>query len=150
MHLDYFRAAENDIRSLPMLKNSVEFLKKKQKRLIESGAPKEPGGMNFSKVYTDSHSVNDTLGEILELTEVIIEIQKTEAEILEIENALSMLPKEEREVLELFYIKGYSSERIAEKIFVSSEKTVYGIRNRGIYNYSVLIYGALARKASEK
>ena len=78
MNIDYFRAAEREISSLPLLKKSLPIMRKRLKRLIEAGAPKEPAGVDFSKPYVDSHHVNDTLGELCALVETKNEIYATE------------------------------------------------------------------------
>ena len=141
MNIDYSRAAEREISSLPRLKNSLPIMRKRLERLIEAGAPREPAGVDFSKPYVDSHHVNDTLGETKN------EIYATEQKIREIEEILEAVPEEQRTVLKLFYIEKLTAERIAERIYVESEKTVYNIRNKGIATYSILCYGALARSS---
>ena len=143
MNIDYFRAAEREISSLPLLKKSLPIMRKRLERLIEAGAPKEPAGVDFSKPYVDSHHVNDTLGELCALVETKNEIYATEQKIREIEEIL----EEQRTVLKLFYIEKLTAEKIAERIYVESEKTVYNIRNKGIATYSILCYGALARSS---
>ena len=85
MNIDYFRAAEREISSLPLLKKSLPIMRKRLERLIEAGAPKEPAGVDFSKPYVDSHHVNDTLGELCALVETKNEIYATEQKIREIE-----------------------------------------------------------------
>ena len=148
MNIDYFRAAEREISSLPLLQKSLPILQRRLDRLIAAGAPKEPAGVDFSKPYVDSHHVNDTLGELCAIAETQAEINATKDKIREIEGILEEVPEEQRTVLRLFYINKLSAEKIAERIFVESEKTVYNIRNKGIATYSILCYGALAR-ASE-
>ena len=145
MKIDYFRAAEQEISSLPLLKRSLPILKSRLERLKSSGAPKDPGTIDFSKPYVNAHHVNDTLGELFALIETQNEINATEEKIREIEEILDTLPDEQRTVLTLFYIDKLSAAKIAERIFVESEKTVYNIRNKGIATYSVLYYGSLAR-----
>ena len=81
MNIDYFRAAERDIQSLPMLKKSLDMLKKRRDYLIKAGAPKSPGTVDFSKPYVDAHTVNDTLGELLALSEATKQIQIIEPSI---------------------------------------------------------------------
>lgn len=144
MNIDYFRAAEREISSLPLLKRSLPILKKRLDRLIAAGAPREPGGIDFSKPYVDSHHVNDTLADLCSVAETQKEINSTDAKIREIEYILESIPEDQRTVLKLFYIDKLSAEKIAERIYVESEKTVYNLRNKGIATYSVLYYGALA------
>ena len=145
MQIDYFRAAESTISSLPSLKRSIPLLEKRLARLAEAGAPKEPNGVDFTKSYVDSHHVNDTLSELLAVAETQREIHATKAEIAEIEKALSELPEDQRKVVTLFYIDKLSAAVIAERIYVESEKTVYKLRNKGVANFAVLYYGALAK-----
>lgn len=145
MKLDYFKAAETAIASLPDLKRSIPLLEKRLARLTEAGMPREPSGVDFTKSYVDSHHVNDTLSELLAITETQREISTTKAEIAEIEKVLSELPEDQRRVVTLFYIDKLSAAVIAERIFVESEKTVYKLRNKGVANFAVLYYGALAK-----
>jgi RNA polymerase sigma factor (sigma-70 family) len=147
MNIDYFRAAEREISSLPLLKRSLPIMRKRLEGLIEAGAPKEPSGVDFSKPYVDSHHVNDTLGELCALLETQNEIHATEQKIREIEEILEAVPEEQRTVLTLFYEEKLTAEQIAERIHVESEKTVYNIRNKGIATYSILCYGALASRS---
>lgn len=144
MNINYFKAAEADVASLPKLKRALQLLTKKRIRIIEEGSPTDPSAIDYSKPYTDTHFVNDTLNDLLELAEMNRAIEKTERKIAEIEEILSELTKEQREVLTLFYIECFSADRIAEKIFVESEKTVYNIRNRAIAEYALLAYGVPA------
>lgn len=147
MNIDYFKAAEREISSLPLLKKSLPILQSRLERLIASGAPREPAGIDLSKPYVDSNTVNDTLGELCAIAETQAEIRATKDKIQEIEEILEAIPEEQRTVLKLFYIDKLTAEKIAKRIFVESEKTVYNIRNKGIANYSVLYYGAMARRS---
>ncbi len=145
MQIDYFKAAETTISSLPELKRSIPLLEKRLARLTEAGMPRDPSGVDFSKSYVDSHHVNDTLSELLAVAETQREINATRSEIVEIEKALSELPEEQQKVVTLFYIDKLSAAEIAERILVESEKTVYKLRNKGIASFAVLYYGALAK-----
>jgi len=147
MNIDYFRAAERELSSLPLLKSSLPILQKRLDRLIEAGAPKEPGGIDFSKPYVNSHYVNETLSELCDLAETQKQIIATKQKIREIEEILEAVPKDQRTVLKLFYIEKLTAEQIAERIYVESEKTVYNIRNKGVATYALLCYGALARNS---
>lgn len=150
MSIDYFKASEAILSSLPKLKKSVGILECRLECLIQKGAPKNPGSMDFGKPYVSSHDVNDTLGDLLAIQEVQSEIASTKAEIRVIQSALKELPEEQKKVVTLFYMDGLSAERIAERIYVESEKTVYNIRNKGVANFALLYYGASARYAGGK
>ncbi len=150
MRLNYFKAAEQDIASLPTLKRSIEFLEKKRQHLVDSGKPSEPGAIDYSKPYTDSHFVNDTLNELLSVAECTAEIKETKAEIQHIESILSELQKEHRKVLTMFYINKLPADKIAEAIYVESDKTVYNIRNKALAQYALLSYGVRAKTADNR
>ena len=150
MSIDYFKAAESTLSNLPLLKKSVGILEKRLERLIQKGAPKEPGSMDFGKPYVSSHDVNNTLNDLLAISEAQREIASTKAEIREIQSALRELPEEQRKVVTLFYMNGMSAEKIAEEIYVESEKTVYNIRNKGVYNFALLYFGVSAQRANGK
>ena len=145
MNINYFKAVEADISSLPKLRRSLDFLRRKQKRIIESNAPSVPGAIDYSKAYTDSHFVNDTLNEVLELSQTRQAISSTTRHIEEIEEILNALTDEQRAVLTLFYIDRIPSKEIARQIFVESEKTVYNLRNKAIAEYALIAYGAEAK-----
>ncbi len=150
MKLNYFKAAEQDIMSLPVLRKSLVFLDRKRQRLINKGAPSEIGAIDHTKPYSSSSFVNDALNEILGLSEISQEITDTEEEIQHIEAVLAELLDEQRKVLTMFYINNLPAERIAEAIFVESDKTVYNIRNKALMQYAVLSYGARAKTADGK
>lgn len=145
MNLNYIKAAEQDIRSLRILKKSLEILNRKRKQLIDSGKPADIKAIDCSKPYTDTHYANDTLNDLLCVCEVNTEIMATEKEIEHIESILAELEKEQYIVLTLFYINNLSALDIAEKIGVESEKTVYNIRNKALMKYCLLSYGAVGK-----
>ena len=145
MRINYFKAAEEEIASLPKLKKSIKILERKKKRIAENGTPTDPAGVDYTKPYINSTCVNETLNEILEISEITTAIEKTKQEIDEIEYILGELKSEQKMVLEMFYIDGMPAEEIAKKIFVESAKTVYNIRNRAISEYVILSYGAAGR-----
>lgn len=150
MNINYFKAAEDDISSLPKLKRSLQLLTKRRLKIIEEGSPTEPNAIDYSKPYIDAHFVNNTLNEILEIAETNRAIAKTERRIAEVEEILAELTKEQREVLTMFYIDRFSADKIAKKIFVESGKTVYNIRNRAVAEYALIAYGAPAESCRAK
>ncbi len=74
--MNYFKAAEQLLSAVPTLERALENLQKRQQRLIDKGAPKEPS-IDYSKPFCDSRYVSDTLGELLELSECVGNIAKT-------------------------------------------------------------------------
>ena len=118
--MNYFKAAEQVLSSVTTLKRALENLERRKERLIESGAPREPGAIDYSKPFTDAHFVSDTLGELLELSE------------------------EYKKIIVLWYIEKRSKESIMEVLYIESLTTVYNLRNRAVAEFALLYYGASA------
>ena len=68
--MNYFKAAEQLLAALPELERAVENLKHREDRIVNSGAPKMPAAIDYAKPFADVTSINDTLSEMLALTEV--------------------------------------------------------------------------------
>lgn len=146
MKINYFKAAEEEIASLPLLEKSLQMLKAKQQRIIAEGEPHIPTGIDYSKPYADITYINNTLNDLLELSEVTRAIATTERHITDIKLTLAELPEEYRQVLTFFYIDNLPAEKVAEKMFIEAAKTVYNLRNRAIAQYVLLEYGVYAQK----
>ena len=139
MNLNYVKAAEQDIRSLPYLKKSIATLEKRRSFILAKGVKDEDP--NLSDPYITEKKINEDLNEKLALAEISAEIISVKSEIEMIEETLKELPDEERKVLIMFFQQGLAANKIAEKIYRESEKTVYKIRNQGIYHYCLIYYG---------
>lgn len=87
--MNYFKAAEQVLGSVPTLKRALENLRNREQRLIEQGKPREPGAIDYSKPFTDSHFVSDTLNELLELSECSRNIAETERTLAEVEGIIT-------------------------------------------------------------
>ncbi len=146
MKLNYFKAAEEEISSLNDLKRSLEVLRKRQNRIIAEGAPHLPVAIDYSKSYTNAAYVNNTLNELLELSETERAISATERKIQEIELILDMLSEEQRKVLTMFYIEKQPAETIAEELSYEAVKSVYNIRNRAVAAYALIACGAYSQQ----
>ncbi len=142
--MNYFKAAEQVLGSVPTLKRALENLKKREQRLIDQGKPRELGAIDYSKPFTDSHFVSDTLNELLELSECSRNIKETERTLAEIEGVLEQLSDEYKKCVILWYIEKRSKEAIAEALYIESPTTVYNLRNRAVAEFALLYYGAAA------
>lgn len=142
--MNYFKAAEQVLSSVPTLKRALENLEHRKQRLIESGSPREPGAIDYSKPFTDSHYVSDTLNELLELSECTRNIENTRREIAYIEGVIEQLSEEHKKIVVLWYIEKRSKEQIAEALFVESNTTIYNLRNRAVAEFALLYYGSSA------
>jgi len=142
--MNYFKAAEQVLGSIPTLKRALENLQKREQRLIEQGKPREPGAIDYNKPFTDSHYVSDTLNELLELSECSKNIAETQRKLAELENIIDQLNEEYKKVVVLWYVEKRSKEAIMEELYVESLTTVYNLRNKAVAEFALLYYGASA------
>ena len=142
--MNYFKAAEQVLGSIPTLKKALENLQKREQRLIEQGKPREPGAIDYNKPFTDSHYVSDTLNELLELSECSKNIAETQRKLAELENIIDQLNEDYKKVVVLWYVEKRSKEAIMEELYVESLTTVYNLRNKAVAEFALLYYGASA------
>ncbi len=142
--MNYFKAAEQVLGSIPTLKRALENLQKREQRLIEQGKPREPGAIDYNKPFTDSHYVSDTLNELLELSECSKNIAETQRKLAELENIIDQLNEEYKKVVVLWYVEKRSKEAIMEELYVESLTTIYNLRNKAVAEFALLYYGASA------
>lgn len=142
--MNYFKAAEQVLASVPTLKIALENLERREKHLLESGAPQELGDIDYSKPFTNSHYVSDTLNELLELAECRRNIAETKKAITEIETIIEQLGDEYKKLVILWYIEKRSKEEILGEMFIESLTTIYNLRNRAVAEFALLYYGASA------
>lgn len=142
--MNYFKAAEDLLSSIPKLKSAKANLEKREKRLQNSGAPQLPAAISYDKPFTDSHFVSDTLNELLELAECSRNLAETKQKLEEIENIIDQLKDEHKQLVNLWYVKSYSKESIMEAMNISSPTTIYNLRNKAVAEFALLYYGASA------
>jgi DNA-directed RNA polymerase specialized sigma24 family protein len=142
--MNYFKAAEQLLGSVPTLKKALTNLQKREQRLIDQGKPREPGGIDYGKPFTDSHYASDTLNELLELSECSRNVAETQRTLAEIERIIDQLPTEYKKILVLWYIEKHSKETIMQDMYIESLTTVYNLRNRAVAEFALLYYGAAA------
>ena len=142
--MNYFKAAEQVLASVPVLERANENLKRREARLIESGAPREPGAIDYSKPFTDSHYVNDTLNELLALSECSKNIALNMAELEHIYGIVEQLQDEHKKLVRLWYFEKKPKEAVMEAMYIDSLSTVYNLRNRAVAEFALLYYGASA------
>ena len=142
--MNYFKAAEQVLASVPVLERAKENLKRREARLIASGAPREPGAIDYSKPFTDSHYVSDTLNELLELSECSKNIALNTAELEYIYGIVEQLQDEHKKLVRLWYFEKKPKEAVMEAMYIDSLSTVYNLRNRAVAEFALLYYGASA------
>lgn len=141
--MNYFKSAEQVLYSVPTLKRAVENLENRRAKLIANGAPREPGAIDYSKPFTDTHYVNDTLNEMLEVAECTRNIAETQKTLSYIEGVITQLDKEQKEIIEAWYIEHRTKEEIAERLCVAIT-TAYSLRNKAVAEFALLYYGSAA------
>lgn len=142
--MNYFKAAEQVLFLVPNLERALDNLQKRKQRLIESGAPSDGGGIDYSKPFTDSHYVSDTLNELLELAECSRNIAETQQKLTEIYGIIDQLQDEHKKLVRLWYFEHRSKEEVMEAIYIESLSTIYNLRNKAVAEFAVLYYGASA------
>ena len=142
--MNYFKAAEQILSSVPALEQATENLKRRQQRLIEGGAPREAGAINYNKPFTDTHYVSDTLSELLEISECSRNIAKNEAELSFIREIVDQLQDEHKQLIRLWYFQKLPKEAVMEQMYIESLSTVYSLRNKAVAEFALLYFGAAA------
>ena len=142
--MNYFKAAEQILSSVPTLERATENLKRRQQRLIDNGAPKGAGAINYDKPFTDTHYVNDTLSELLEISECSKNIAKNQEELAYIYRIVEQLQDEHKKLVRLWYFQKLPKEAVMEKMYIESLSTVYNLRNKAVAEFALLYYGASA------
>lgn len=142
--MNYFKAAEQILSSVPTLERATENLKRRQQRLIDNGAPKGAGAINYDKPFTDTHYVNDTLSELLEISECSKNIAKNQEELAYIYGIVEQLQDEHKKLVRLWYFQKLPKEAVMEKMYIESLSTVYNLRNKAVAEFALLYYGASA------
>lgn len=142
--MNYFKAAEQVLSSVQTLKRAIENLEQRENRLIESGAPRELGAIDYSKPFADLHFANDTLNDLLELSECSKNKAETARKIEEINRVVEQLPDEYKTLVRLWYFEKHSKEVVMEQMHIESLSTVYNLRNKAVAEFALLYYGASA------
>lgn len=140
--MNYFKAAEQVLLSVRTLEQSTGNLERREKRLIDSGAPRGVGKTEIKQTFTATRYVNETLNEALELTECSRNLRKTREKIAEIKSVIEQLEPEHRELVKMWYLERQSKERIMEAMHIDSLTTVYNIRNKAVGEFALLYYGS--------
>lgn len=140
--MNYFKAAEQVLLSVRALEQSIENLERREKRLIDGGAPRGVGKAEIKKAFTATRYVNETLNEALELTECSKNLRKTRAKVAEIKTVIGQLAPEHKELVKMWYLEHKPKERIMEAMHIDSLTTVYNIRNKAVGEFALLYYGS--------
>ncbi|MGN1111801.1 MAG: DUF1492 domain-containing protein [Acutalibacteraceae bacterium] len=142
--MNYFKAAEQVLSSVPLLSRALENLKRRQERLLSDGKPQKPKTIDFNKPFTDTGYANDTLNELLAFSECSKNITETNKKIDEITDIIEQLSPEQKKLLKLWYIEKRPKEAIMSELHIESLATVYNLRNKAVAEFALLYFGASA------
>lgn len=142
--MNYFKAAEQVLSSVPDLERSLENLERRKERLLKEGSPRGVKEPDFDKPFVDVRYVNKTLSEALSLSECARCIERTRSELDEIRAVIEQLPDELRRLVYLWYIEKRPRDSIMEELAMSSPTTMYSKRNQAVGRFALLYYGSPA------
>lgn len=142
--MNYFRAAEQLLTSVPTLEQALGNIEIRLQRLTESGKPHEVRAVDLKKEFTTVHAANDVLEDYLAVAECTRNRDDTKGKLNDIKRVLEQLPAESKKLLELWYIKQYSKHDIMSEMYVESPATIYKLRNKAVAEFALMYYGASA------
>ena len=142
--MNYFKAAEQVLSSVPDLERSLENLERRKERLLSEGSPRGVAELDFDKPFVDTRYINKTLTEALSLSECARCIDKTRSDIEEIREVIGQLPDEQRQLVSLWYVEKKPKEEIMQSMEIYSNSTIYAKRNKAVAAFALLYYGSPA------
>lgn len=142
--MNYFKAAEQVLSSVPDLERSLENLERRKERLLSEGSPRGVKELDFDKPFVDTRYINKTLTEALSLSECARCIKKTRSDLEEIRAIIEQLPDELRRLVYLWYVQKKPKEEIMQSMDVYSNSTIYAKRNKAVAAFALLYYGSPA------
>lgn len=142
--MNYFKAAEQVLSSVPDLERSLENLERRKERLLSEGSPRGIAEIDFDKPFVDTRYINRTLTEALSLSECARCIDKTRSDLEEIRKVIEQLPDEQRQLVSLWYVDKKPKEEIMQSMAIYSNSTIYAKRNKAVAAFALLYYGSPA------
>lgn len=142
--MNYFKAAEQVLSSVPDLERSLENLERRKERLLSEGSPRGVAELDFDKPFVDTRYINRTLTEALSLSECAQCIDKTRSDLEEIKKVIEQLPDELRRLVYLWYVEKKPKEEIMQSMGIYSNSTIYAKRNKAVAAFALLYYGSPA------
>ena len=140
--MNYFKAAEQVLAAAPTMVRARENLERRKARLAGKDCPRDIGALDYDKPFVDSHAANDALSDLLDYATVCRQLADTEAALQLIDDILDQLEPEKATLLRLWYMDRLPKERIMERLYISSPKAVYSLRNRAVAEFALLWFGA--------
>ncbi len=145
--MDYVKEAENYLRHYASLKKSVEHAEYMIHRLTYRSQPKEISAAQNDMTGIAAQYPGNTLQEMYELQKWQEVRNESLQEIKHITDLLDGMDEKERKVLEMWYVQKMDKLDIAEEMGYGTRKSAYEMRDRGLKNFSVALFGIQALKA---
>ena len=147
--IDFFAAAEHTLMKRATLDVSLEVLRARRDKFIKEAGPAGYPTASFrdNVGYSGSGSTNDAITEMIGLDVILQQITITEEERDFIDKVLEKLEPADRDILRMWYIDRIPKDEIAEKLHYESRTTVYQMRNKAVYEFSILYFGSSAIRA---
>lgn len=142
--MNYFKEAENILRSYADLKMAIENIERRKTAAALRSAPKEITAADVTKERIDGGGANDTISQYVEVIQLNRLQQETIDEVKYIESIIKQLPDDDREILQMWYVDEMPKAEIMEKIDRYSNRTAYNRRNTAITHFAILYFGAPA------
>lgn len=140
--MNYFKAAEQVLSSVPDLERSLENLERRKERILSEGSPRGVAELDFDKPFVDTRYINKTLTEALSLSECTRCIDKTRSDLEEIRAIIEQLPDELRRLVLLWYVEKRPRDSIMEELNIASPTTLYNKRNNAVGKFALLYFGS--------
>lgn len=140
--MNYFKEAENILHKVKLLEKALDNLKYHKRMIIQRNSPQECKALSFDKA-TSAPINKETLTEMCEYAQCIERIAVTEEEIERIKNIISQLSNDEKKLIQMWYIDEMSKNEIKEKLYVSSNSTLYKLQRQAVSNFALLYFGAI-------
>ena len=106
-------------------------------------------GVDTTDGYISKSVANDALNDMLELIEVRREREYTEAKLKAITDIVKQLPHEQQMLVDLWYVQRFTKEVIAHDMHISSQSTLYALKNKAVYNFAIRYFGAGAMESKK-
>lgn len=142
--MNYFKATEQLLSSVPTLEQALENINSRLQRLTESGKPHDVRAVDLKKEFSTARAANDALEDCLAVVECKRNRDDTQGKLDDIMRVLEQLPDESKKLLELWYIKQYPKHDIMSEMYIESSATIYKLRNKAVAEFALMYYGASA------
>lgn len=144
---DYLKKAEMVLENYKLLRESLEHIDHRIRKLSKMGAPKEITAIDISAVSGTGRMTTEAI--LNEIAEKQNEREATVQAIQDIEQALTVISERKdcrdyRKLLIMWYVDELDKEKIINILGYSSRQSIYSRRNKALDKFAVVFFGAKA------